>query len=183
MIRKIVVPVLAILSLAVSGCSSVQMHKTQLLEPPTEEEVVVTFIRPAVFFGDGITVEVWDEKTFIGSLKPGTLIQYKTTSGKHVFIGTAENRAYAVGELQSGKQYYLKANIFPGVLTARTALGIVEPGDKRLDTWLKKLQPVIAFEEDRKAVEVKEADSINKAVDEYNAGNVTFSEITPYHAH
>lgn len=167
----------------VAGCASVEMRPAPAMAEPTENEVVVNFVRPRIWLGDGIHVDLWDGEAFIGTLKAGTKIQYRTEPGNHVFLANAENWAYLVGELEGGKEYYFKANVFPGVMTARVALGVAYPGDKRVREWEEGFQSVMPIEEDRVRVEAENATDVRKALDKYEAGEVSFGEITAEHGH
>lgn len=181
--KKIIVIVCLCSIWFVTGCASVKMRPAPAMAAPTKDEVVVNFVRPRIWVGDGIHVDLWDGETFIGTLKAGTKIQYKTTPGNHVFLADAENWAYLVGELEGGKEYYFKANIFPGVMTARVAMGVAYPGDKRVREWEDDFQSVMPIEADRVRVESENAAEVRKALDKYEAGEVSSGEITAEHGH
>ncbi len=168
---------------ALTGCASVKMHETSTMGAPSNNKAIVNFVRPAVFFGDGLAIDIWDSEKYIGSLGSGRLIQYETEPGKHLFIGNAENWSYASGDLVAGKQYYIKANIFPGFLTGRTVLGVAKSNDERVTEWIRKLKPVVATDKDRKNIEMKKKEKIRKAVTDFLSGRVSsFAPIGPEHA-
>jgi hypothetical protein len=143
---------------------------------------LVTFVREAIWMGDGIFVYMWDGEKFIGVLGAGTLVQYKAKPGPHVFMGNAENWSYVKADLKAGKQYVVKGNMFPG-FTMRVALTPVPNTDERISMWQQKL----------KAKELPDAEIVAKyvashkaftakAMQEYQDGKVTFAEMTEEHA-
>jgi hypothetical protein len=161
-----------------SGCASVQMQSTALVKAPKEKTALVNFVRPAVFMGDGISIDIWDGQNFIGALAAGSLIQYEVEPGKHLFLANAENWSYASADLQAGKAYIIKANIFPGFAMGRVALGTVKVNDSRI-TELMSLRPTIASEKDRKEISDKKSVEVKKAVDDFDSGKVSsFAKIS-----
>ncbi len=81
-----------------------------------------------------------DGDSFIGTLSAGTLVQYRVAPGPHVFMANSENWSYVKADLQPGKHYFIKANMFPGFATARSALTPVPNTDERIKTWPTKLK-------------------------------------------
>ena len=169
----------AVLLGGLSGCASVKMQDVSLIGPPNDKKVIVNFVRPAIFLGDGIDVDIWDGGTYVGSLGAGKLIQREVEPGKHIFIADAENCTYVSGDLVAGKQYFLKANIFPGAFRARVALGVVKSDDERVAEWLRNLKPTAITEKDRKEKEEEKKAEIQKAIAEFESDGVSFSEIQP----
>lgn len=162
-----------------TGCATVSMQSATMVEGPDDNVALVTFVRPSIFFGDGVAVDIWDGAEYVGSLGAGRLIQHETTPGKHIFMGNAENWAYATGDLIAGKQYFIKANIFPGVILGRTALGVVKLDDARVAIWLQKLKSVAASEMDKSAAEVKKKLAVENAIANFEAGKVSYATIRP----
>ncbi len=161
------------------GCATVQMQPAELVKTAKQQRALVTFVRPAVFFGDGIAVDVWDGANYLGSLSAGSLIQHEVAPGKHLFLANGENWSYASGEFQAGKSYVLKVNIFPGVMAGRVALGTVPPSDPRMGE-LMALKPTAATAQGRQEVSAKKQPEVQAAIAHFNAGKVTsFATVTP----
>jgi hypothetical protein len=175
--RVILVALVGVL-LGLGGCASVPMQTTTLMTAPDQQMALVNFVRPRVFFGDGMSTDVWDGQNYIGALEAGHLIQYQAKPGKHLFMGSAENWSYVSADLQPGRQYIIKANIFPGVMTGRVALGVLKPDDPRRAD-LMALTPVIASDKDREAFGEKKSAATKHAVSDFEAGKVSsFATIT-----
>jgi hypothetical protein len=155
------------------------MRKTPLLSAPQATTALVTFVRPRIFFGDGVSIDVWDSERFIGALGPGTLIQYEVEPGEHLFIANAENWSYTSATLLPGKQYYIRANIFPGVMYGRVALGVVSKTDPRIHEWQATLTPMQALPADQQARASKKQEAIRAAVAAFKNGQATFSTLRP----
>ena len=154
------------------GCASVSMQPATLATSVPEDKSLVTFVRPSVFAGDGVGVDIWDGDHYIGGLNAGTLVQYMTTPGEHLFLGNTENWSYTHAVLEPGKQYFIKANIFPGVLFGRVALGVPKNDDKRIQTWLT-YDPKMSNPADIKAVEDKKHAEVETVIQNYKDGKYT----------
>lgn len=169
-------------ALLASGCASVKMVDIQATSVVPPGKALVTFVRQSVWLGDGIPVDLWDGTHYIGVLQPGNIVQYEATPGDHLFLANSENWSYAKGSLVEGKRYYVKANVFPGAMTARTALGVAERGDKRIDqwhTWRAKAAPEAA----RAAFEAERQPDVGEAIQNFDGGGVkSFATITDAHA-
>ena len=175
--KRVIVAALFGMLLGLGGCASVPMQTTKLIAEPDSQMALVNFVRPRVFFGDGISVDVWDGQRYIGALDAGHLIQYQTKPGKHLFMGSAENWSYVSADLQAGRQYFIKANIFPGVMYGRVALGVLKPDDPRR-AELMALTPVAASDKDREAFGERKNATIKQAAGNFEAGKVSsFSTI------
>lgn len=155
-----------------SGCASVQMQDTALITAPKPNVAIVTFVRPSIFFGDGVAMDIWDGPHYIGSLGAGRLIQYETTPGKHLFLANAENWSYAVAELEAGRQYFIKGNVFPGIGMGRVALGAATRNEPRIEEWLT-YKPGVATEKDRKEMSEKKKAEVGAAIADFESGKVT----------
>jgi hypothetical protein len=163
-----------------SGCASVKMQETPLVATAKTNYALVTFVRPSIFAGDGISVDIWDGEHFIGALGAGTLVQYEVEPGEHLFLANSENWSYASANLLPGKRYFIKANIFPGVMYGRVALGVPEKSDNRIDGWLSKLTPMTAGATDKQGVELKKQTEVKTAVSDFKSGKVSrFAQIHP----
>jgi hypothetical protein len=95
-----------------AGCSSV-MQKTAVVDHVSNDQAIVSFVRPSIFFGDGLDYDLWDGNKFIGVLGSGTIVQYKTTPGSHVFMSKGRYWAYVKADLAAGKQYFIKLSVLP----------------------------------------------------------------------
>jgi hypothetical protein len=125
-------------------------------------------------------MDIWDGERFIGVLGSGTMVQYAAEPGEHLFLGNAENWSYTTANLLPGKRYFIKANVFPGLLFARFALGAVPKTDSRIQEWLSTLTPMTALPADIQAYESKYQNRSRSAVSDFKAGKVTsFSELHP----
>jgi hypothetical protein len=161
------------------SCASVSMQKVPLISAPQANTALVTFVRTSVFFGDGVSMDIWDGERFVGSLGAGTMIQYETEPGGHLFLANAENWSYTSANLLPGKRYFIRANIFPGVGSARVALAAVPKTDPRIEEWQSKLAPMRALPADKQAVESRKQNEIRAAVAAFKAGQVTFGQLRP----
>lgn len=179
-IKNLIRLCVAVFGLALlQGCASVSMQPTTLITTVPADKSLVTFVRPSVFAGDGVGVDIWDGEHYLGGLNAGTLVQYLTTPGEHLFLANTENWSYAKADLQPGKKYYIKANIFPGIMYGRVALGVPKNDDKRIATWLT-LDPKMSVPADIKPVEDRKHDEVKAIIQNFNDGKVTvYGKIGP----
>ncbi len=98
--------------LLTTGCSSV-MQKASIVDRVDANTSMVNFVRPSIFLGDGLDYDLWDGDKFIGALGSGTIVQYKTSPGLHVFMAKGSHWAYVKADLAAGKQYFIKLNVLP----------------------------------------------------------------------
>lgn len=158
------------------------MKRTQAIADVPPETVLVTFIRQAMIAGDTIMINVWDGTHYVGSLRAGTLLQYRTTPGEHLFLGSAENWSYSSGNLVAGKQYFIKGNMFPGIGYARVAWGVAAATDERIPKW-RKLKAMAPVEVRRARFEIRERRKVLKAIKDFKDDSVnSYAEIKPEHA-
>lgn len=128
----------AILSLTFlfSGCSSLaKMKTTQRVDAANQNQALVNFVRPGVFMGDGVSFEVWDGETFVGTLAASTMIQYPVAAGKHTFMVDPTQGgkwAHLNIEVVAGKTYYIKPNIIPFV---GLRIDLADAADQRISDW------------------------------------------------
>jgi hypothetical protein len=163
---------------SLSGCASVPMQPAKFQATPDDSYALVTFVRESVFMGDGIHLYLWDGETFVGTLSHGTLVQYHAAPGPHVFMASSENWSYVKADLVAGKRYFIKANMFPGFATMRSAMVPVKTSDARIDQWPKRLPTkTIIPGKKEKYVQERTAGAAT-ALKNFNAGAVTFAEIT-----
>ena len=139
-----------------SGCagSSMYMKPTLILLQPTEDKALVRFMRPSGF-GFAINFNILDGTSVIGNGVAISQFDYLADPGKHLFIGTAENKVFLEADLEAGKTYYVITKIYPGIWFARvafiavtkdsayvdkvrkweTSLNIVKPDNVALKRW------------------------------------------------
>lgn len=146
-----------------SGCSSLAtMKTTEKVDVVDDKKALVNIVRPRIFLGDGVNMEVWDGSQFIGTLKAGSMIQYVTSPGEHNFMidpTQGGKWAYKNMKLEAGKTYYLKPNTAPFV---GLILGVAEPTDARVVEWNNGLTPLAIDKNKSKAVpqkNIEEAES------------------------
>jgi hypothetical protein len=177
--RNIVRMCVALLcAVVLQGCSSVNMQPTHLVDAVPADKALVTFVRPSIL-GAAIGVDIWDGDHFLGALGSGTLVQVLATPGEHLFLANAENWSYTSANLQGGKKYYIKANMFPGVLYGRVALGVPNKDDKRIPDWLT-LDPKVVVPADVAAVEERKRAEVTATLQNFKDGKVTvYSKIGP----
>jgi hypothetical protein len=172
------------LAVLATGCSSIRMVETESTKVVPAGKVLVTFVRQSVWMGDGIPVDLWDGERYIGVLGPGTIVQYVTTPGEHLFLGNAENWTYASGSLVADRRYYVKANVFMGFATARVAFGVADNSDDRVEKWHVEYTAKAAHEKDRVAFEEEALGDVQEAIQRFKSGGVaSFATITDTHAH
>ena len=161
------------------GCASMPMQKVSLVSTLRPNTALVTFVRPSVFFGDGVSVNIWDGERAIGVLGAGTLLQYEAEPGEHLFLASAENWSYMAATLLPGRRYFIKANIFPGVIFGRVGLAVVPKTDSRIEGWLSRLDPMRASSADKQTLESQKQSEIRAAVEEFKEGKVLFGKLSP----
>ena len=168
-------------ALLLSGCE-VMMARAPRIQTPDPASALVTFVRPPGYFGEGAQVGMWDNQHFIGILRSGELLQYRAAPGTHLIVADAdENWSYARADLRAGKEYFIKANMFPGILGNRVALATVPKADDRIAGWLARLQPVAANDNDTtRSYAARRLPDVNAAIAKFKSGAITsFAEVKP----
>jgi hypothetical protein len=171
------------LLLLLSGCAAVPMRPAQFNAAAEPSQAIVTFVRESVWMGDGIHLYLWDGDTFIGTLSAGTLVQYRVAPGPHVFMASSENWSYVKADLQPGKHYAIKANMFPGFITMRSVLTPVPNTDARIKTWPTKLKVMEVIPEKKDKYIQEQGPKVRTALQSFNDGKVGFAEMTDQHAY
>jgi len=181
--NRAVVTVLCLVFVLFSGCSAVRMKDTQFRDAPANSRALITFVRESIWLGDGIDLYLWDGETFIGALIAGTMVQYEVAPGEHIFMARSENWSYVKANLVAGNNYFVKANMFPGFGTVRSALKGVEAADDRVLEWpiKRKTKEVVDPKAKEKYANAHRADAA-KALRAYEAGSVTYDEVGKKHA-
>lgn len=131
-----------------SSCagSSKYMRPSESLLSPSPDKAVVRFMRPSGI-GFAVNFNILDNETVIGNSVAKSQFDYIAEPGKHLFVATAENKAFLEADLDAGKTYYIITRIYPGAWYARVALHAVTRGSEYWDkvveyeTKLAKLQP------------------------------------------
>lgn len=128
--------------------SSGYMRSSQTLLNPIQDKALVRFMRPSGF-GCAINFNMLDGEKVIGNSVAKSQFDYLADPGKHLFVATAENKAFLEAELEAGKTYYVITRVYIGAWTARVAFLPVNKGSEFWDKVLKyentlqKLQPDI----------------------------------------
>jgi hypothetical protein len=168
---------LLVLSSAVAGCST-PMRKTTLIADSVERDsALVNFVRPRVFWGDGVSFDLWDGDTFVGVTSAGSIIQYQTQPGNHVFMIRRESRwRYVKANLAAGKQYFIKVNLGYGT----ASLGVVHAKeDDRTSVWLTKLQPIETLPEEMDSYASERIEEAREALQILLDGHASYAEMHP----
>ena len=136
-----------------TGCAghSAFMRPTQTLLRPTEEKALVRFMRPSAF-GFAINFNMLDGENVIGNSVAKSQFDYLVEPGKHLFVATAENKAFLEAYLVEGKTYYVLTRIYPGAWYARVALVPVNRGSEFWDKVEEYEKTLRMIEPDRVAL-------------------------------
>ena len=173
--------------LTLAGCASSMMQPVARQPVSTSSGALVTFLRPS-YFGGAIQFGVWDSDRFVGILEPGSYIQVLLPAGEHVFLARAENWSYVHADLEAGRQYFILANVFPGVWKARVAYDPIRRDDPQTNQeiagWLSELKPIGVIEAKVDAYTAPRLDQVRQAVADFRAGAVQSErlEATDYRA-
>ena len=166
--------VLGALIFFIHGCGvpSSLMTRGKFVEPVSNDDVIVTFLRPSSL-GGGIWFGIWDKKNCVGILHHGAYIQYKTNPGKHLFLAEMRDQWYYIkANLAPGKQYFIQTKVFfPG-----TKMGF-DPVNKadnvsqsKIDNWLKNLKSTIAIPKKLDDYENPRLSKVKFAIDNFESG-------------
>ncbi len=166
---------------AIAGCSTPMRKTTPRIDFVAPDSARVNFVRPRIFFGDGQSFDLWDGEKFIGVISAGSMIQYRTQHGNHVFMlrpmSGSEDWSYVKANLASGKQYFVKVNVrfsgsgWFGVANAKE--------DDRTEIWLTKLQPMEIVPEELDSYLLKRAGEAEEALRDFRNGRVRYVELHP----
>ncbi len=97
------------------------MKTTDRQKEPNENKAIITFIRP-IKYAEGVAFGIWDENSFLGSLKEQTYFQIAVDPGKHTFLGKAEQWSVLQAEVEAGKKYYIEVKAKLGMTVVRMQL-------------------------------------------------------------
>jgi len=131
-----------------AGCagSSAYMRSAQTLLHPTADKALVRFMRPSGY-GFAINFNILDGEEVIGNCVAKSQFDYLTEPGKHLFIATAENKAFLEADLEAGKTYYVLTRVYMGAWRARVSLVAVNRDSEfwnkveEYETALKRTEP------------------------------------------
>jgi hypothetical protein len=152
------------------------MQKTKIVDHVDSNTAMVNFVRPSIFLGDGVNYDLWDGNKFIGVLGSGTIVQYKTTPGAHVFMSKGRYWAYVKADLAGGKQYFIKLSILPfGGLILSAIEAQKNPNVK--DWYEYQPKELIADEGESYAAGKKE--DAEKALKEFKDGRADGYDLKP----
>jgi len=112
------------------------MRRVETLQGPTPDQALVRFLRPSGM-GFAINFNVLDGGKVIGNSVARSQFSYLAEPGHHLFVATAENKAFLEADLAAGKTYYVITRIYPGVWTARVAFVPVTRGS---EFWYEALE-------------------------------------------
>lgn len=170
--------VLMLAAVLAGGCSFNTWRTALLREDAPTETALVTFVRPAVFMGDAVDAYVWDGSQFIGALGAGTLLQYTTTPGEHLFVGNGkepESWAFVKANLQAGKQYILKMKVYPGIFSAQVGFSVIPKSDTHVSGWIQNLKPVTTNPEKMSSYSSESQSAVDNAILGFKTGKQSVS--------
>ena len=133
--KKYLVAISIVLLFFLIGCagSSKYMVKATPVTGPSADKALVYFMRPSGF-GFAINFQIWDGDRFIGLSQAKSYFAYQCDSGKHLFIGIAENKRGIEADLEAGKSYYVITQVKMGGWRARMGFIPVTRGSEFWDT-------------------------------------------------
>lgn len=137
-----------LVALCISGCagSSAYMKRSAILLQPTTDKALVRIMRPSGY-GFAINFNIMDGDKVIGNSMAKSQFDYLAEPGKHLFIATAENKAFLEAELEAGKTYYIITRVYMGAWRARVAFVAVNRNSefwdkvKEYETTLSVTEP------------------------------------------
>ena len=166
---------------AIAGCSTPMRKTTPETDSIGRDSARVNFVRPRVWWSDGSSFDLWDGDRFVGVISAGSLIQYRTQPGNHVFMlrprSESEDWSYVKANLAGGKQYFIKVNVrfsgsgWFGVANAKE--------DDRTEIWLTKLQPMETVPEELDSYLLKRVGEAKEALRDFRNGLARYVELHP----
>ncbi len=138
---------------------------------PTENKALVRFMRPSGY-GYAVNFNILDGDKVIGNSIAKSQFDYLASPGKHLFIATAENKAFLEADLEGGKTYYIITEVRMGAWKARTGIVAVNKGSKfwnkvkEYEDTLIKLEPKM---EDIKRWEERNKPKLQKVLSDYKS--------------
>ena len=137
-----------LISLFTISCAgkSAYMKPSDSLLNPSYDKAVVRFMRPSGY-GYAKNFNIMDGEKVIGNSVAESQFDYRADPGQHLFMATAENKAFLEANLEAGKTYYIITQVKMGAWAVRVGLIPVNRGsefwDKVLEyeNVLNKLEP------------------------------------------
>ena len=163
--------VLIPLFLASCAGSSAYMRSSEALLNPTKDMALVRFMRPSGF-GFAINFNILDGEKVIGNSVAKSQFDYLTDPGKHLFIATAENKAFLEADLEAGKTYYVLTRVRMGGWYARVSFVPVNRGSEFWDKVIEHESTLVKQEPDTAAIkewEEKNKPKINNVLSQYES--------------
>jgi hypothetical protein len=172
---------LLVSSAAIAGCSTPMRKTTARTDSVGRDSARVNFVRPRVWWSDGSSFDLWDGDRFIGVISAGSMIQYRTQPGDHVFMlppmSGSEDWSYVKANLAGGKQYFVKVNVrFSG--SGRFGVAHAKEDD-RTEIWLTKLQPMETVPEEVDSYLLKRRGEAKEALRNFLNGRARYVELHP----
>jgi len=93
---------------------------------PSDGKAIVYFVRTSSM-GMAINFSYFDSLTLIGRFAGPAYIRYECEPGHHLFWARSENRDFVEAELESGKIYFILADVALGGIKAQVDLVAVNP--------------------------------------------------------
>ena len=165
--------VLSLIAICCVGCAgrSPYMKENATLRQPTADKALVRFMRPSGY-GYVINFNVLDGEKVIGNSVAKSQFDYLTDPGKHLFIITAENKAFLEADLEAGKTYYVITRVYMGAWRARAAFLAVNNGSEFWDK-VKEYEGTLAVlapnEDELLKWETANKDATHKLVGSYDS--------------
>ncbi len=166
---------------SISGCSTPMRKANPNTDSVGRDSARVNFVRPRVWWSDGSSFDLWDGGKFVGVISAGSIIQYRTQPGSHVFMlrpmSGSEDWSYVKANVAGGKQYFVKVNVrFSGSGWFGVANAIE---DDRTETWLTKLQPLETVPEELDSYLLKRVGKAKEALRDFRNGRARYVELHP----
>jgi hypothetical protein len=123
------------------GCAATHMlvteKKPELSADPNAATLII--IRD-MFLGKGIVVWNYVDGKLIGETKGYTYFISKVQPGKHYLIAESENVTTVQMDFKPNKNYYLRQDIWMGIMRARTGYSVYNPDEaaaamKKCEFW------------------------------------------------
>jgi hypothetical protein len=168
---KVIVSFMGLLFLSSCAGSSEYMKPAVSQIAPTQDKALVRFMRPSGL-GAAISFNVFDGSRILGNSVAKSQFDYLTEPGHHVFMATAENKAFMEADLTPGKVYYVLLRVYPGAWRARVAFVPVTRGSEYWDTvfqYDKELQRLEPDEPKLQAWEDANREKIQEIVAAYES--------------
>jgi hypothetical protein len=141
-----------IILLLVAGCAGESQYMRRSTPPagPPHDKALVYFMRPSGL-GFAIHFQIYDRYDLIGLSQAKSYFAYPCDSGKHLFIGIAENKRAVEADLEAGKSYYIITGVHMGGWKARMSFVPVTRGSEfwdKVEAYKRDLNFVVPVKEE-----------------------------------